>query len=111
MGDAAAEGTPAETFKEARPAESNLVSVLEYLPQEMRAQLTRERLECLRTIGELQAKVKKLEAAALGRPQDYETRQSIAGALGEERGGHNTVEHICWLIRKLIAATNKRRTR
>jgi hypothetical protein len=77
--------------------ELDFVSVLDYLPQKLRTQLTRERLEFLRTIGELQQRASKHETA------DYRSRQEIAEALGEERGAQNTTRHLTWLIRRLIA--------
>jgi hypothetical protein len=93
-----------------RQPESNLVSVLDYLPQELRTQLTRERLECLRTISELQHRVAKLEAEAIAlRKQEHAARQAIAATLGEESGAQNTTEHITWLIRNMMARKNRRR--
>ena len=95
---------------EQRQPESNLVSVLDYLPQELRTQLTRERLECLRTISELQQRVAKLEAeVSASRKQEHAARQAIAATLGEESGAQNTTEHITWLIRNMMARKNRRR--
>tara|TARA_R110000822_G_scaffold137399_4_gene274886 strand:- start:518 stop:823 length:306 start_codon:yes stop_codon:yes gene_type:complete len=87
--------------KEARFAEGDYASLLEYLPQEMRAKLTGERLALLMEVGDLQSQIVRLKAELSQLPKDYQTRQAIAGALGEERGAHNTTLHLIWIIGQL----------